>query len=328
MKKMKILIAGGAGYIGTRLASDLVKKNYEITVLDLLWFGNHLSKEVEVVKKNIFEVNEKFLSGFDRVIFLAGLSNDPMAEYSPALNFIHNASSPTYLAYMSKKAGVPRFIYASSCSVYGNSKDNLNNETSLARSLYPYGLSKLQGEFAAEALADKNFSVICLRQGTVSGFSPRMRFDLIINTMYMRAVTEGRIVIDNPNIWRPILAISDIPGAYMKAVEAPLKVSGIFNISSGNFTVGQVAEKVKRHFKAKYKINLELQQNNIKNFRNYKVATKKAEKVLGAKFKGTIDSILEDLDKNIGLKFNFNDDNNYNIKIFKKILDSGDIGRI
>lgn len=328
MKKKKVLIAGGAGYIGTRLAADLMKKGYNITVLDTLWFGNYLPRGVKLIKKNIFEVDEKLLGEFDGVIFLAGLSNDPMAEYSPALNFIHNASSPTYLAYICKKAGVPRFIYASSCSVYGNSKDSLNKETSLARSLYPYGLSKLQGEFAAEALADNNFSVICLRQGTVSGFSPRMRFDLIVNTMYMRALTEGRIVIDNPDIWRPILAISDIPDAYAKAIEAPAKVSGIFNISSGNFTVGQVAEIVKRHFHDKHGLELQVQQNNIKNFRNYKVSAQKAQRVLKVDFKGTIKSILEELDKNIGLKFNFNEDRYYNIKVFKKILNTGKIGRI
>src|SRR3989344_4298451 len=190
MKKKNILIAGGAGYIGTRLSAELIKRGYSVTVLDLLWFGNYLPSKVTVVKKNIFEVDEKFVGQFDRIIFLAGLSNDPMAEYSPALNFIYNASSPSYLAYIAKKDGVPRFIYASSCSVYGNSGDKISKEDLPARSLYPYGLSKLQGEFAAEALADKNFSVICLRQGTVSGFSPRMRFDLIVNTMYMKAATE------------------------------------------------------------------------------------------------------------------------------------------
>jgi len=328
MKKKKILIAGGAGYIGTRLTTDLLKKGYDVTVLDLLWFGNNLPKQAKLIKKNIFEADEEMLKGFDRVIFLAGLSNDPMAEYSPALNFIHNASSPTFLAYMSKKAGVPRFIYASSCSVYGNSADNLNKETSVTKSLYPYGLSKLQGEFATEALADKNFSVICLRQGTVSGFSPRMRFDLIVNTMYMKAMTEGQITVDNPKIWRPILAISDAVNVYIKAIEAKSSVKGIFNVSSGNYTVGQVAKTLRKHFKERHGINLKVQQNNIKNFRNYKVSTEKASRVLGLNFRGSVELILKELDENVGKNFDFTNDKYFNIRVFKNILDSGKIDQI
>ena len=328
MKKTKILIAGGAGYIGTRLSIELVKRGYDVTVVDLLWFGNYLLPKVKVVKKDILDLDEKFIGKFSQVIFLAGLSNDPMAEYSPALNFIHNAASPTYLAYISRKAGVPRFIYASSCSVYGNSGASINKETSPAKSLYPYSLSKLQGEFSAEAMADKNFSVICLRQGTVSGFSPRMRFDLVVNTMYMKAITEGKITVDNPNIWRPILAISDAVNAYVRAIEAKPNIGGIFNISSGNYTVGQIAKKVKEHFKKLYNINLKVKVNNVKNFRNYKVTTQKSKRVLGMNFEGTIESILEELDKNIPKGFNFDKDKYFNIRIFKKVLDSGKTGRI
>src|SRR3989344_5098923 len=113
---MKILVAGGGGYLGTRLVSKLIEEKHQVEVLDLFWFGNYLPKGVPVHKKDVIEADEAFLQEYDQVIFVAGLSNDPMAEFSPAMNFVSNAAGPAYLAYMSKKAGVKRFIYASSGS--------------------------------------------------------------------------------------------------------------------------------------------------------------------------------------------------------------------
>src|SRR3989344_1947039 len=182
---MKVLVAGGAGYIGSRLVPHLAEQGHEVIVVDLLWFGNALPAHVPVIQKDIFELQEKDLWGFDAVVFLAGLSNDPMADYSPALNFISNGASPTYLAYIAKKAGVSRYIYAGSCSVYGHTGElELTTEESEPRSSYPYGISKLKGERGVLLLNDEKFSVICLRQGTISGYSPRMRLDLMLNTMY------------------------------------------------------------------------------------------------------------------------------------------------
>jgi nucleoside-diphosphate-sugar epimerase len=176
---MKILIAGGAGYIGSALVPKLQERGYTIDVVDLLWFGNNLPENVRIIQKDIFELHEDELKEYEQVIFLGGLSNDPMAEFSPAKNFIYNASSPSYLAYISKRAGVQKFIYASSCSVYGYTVNELYDESAPAVSNYPYGISKLQGEQAVLRMADDKFSVICFRKGTVSGYSPRMRLDLI-----------------------------------------------------------------------------------------------------------------------------------------------------
>src|SRR5271157_1050907 len=116
---MKILIAGGAGYLGCVLIPKLLDRGYSADVVDLFWFGNHLPQEVGVVQSDIFDLTPQDLAGYDQVIFLAGLSNDPMAEYSPSKNFIFNAASPAYLAYIAKQAKVKRFIHAGSCSVYG-----------------------------------------------------------------------------------------------------------------------------------------------------------------------------------------------------------------
>src|SRR6202046_5328879 len=146
---------------------------------------------------------------------------------------------------MAKKAKVKRYIYASSCSVYGYTENELYDETRPVSSSYPYGISKLQGEQAAMQLADEDFSVIVLRKGTISGYSPRMRFALIINTMFKNAVREHAITVNNPSIWRPILSIEDAATAYIRAIEANYKISGIFNVASGNYTVGEIGDLVK-----------------------------------------------------------------------------------
>src|SRR4249919_3238321 len=137
---MKILIAGGAGYIGSVVIPKVLDRGYQVDVVDLLWFGNNLPKEVKVQQKDIFDLHEKDVEGYDQVIFLAGLSNDPMAEFSPAKNFVSNAAVPSYLSYLAKRAGVRRMIYASSCSVYGYTVNELYDENAPAISNYPYGI--------------------------------------------------------------------------------------------------------------------------------------------------------------------------------------------
>src|SRR5580658_2980999 len=171
---MKILVAGGAGYIGSVLIPKLLDRGYEVDVVELFWFGNNLPEKVGIVRKDIFDLTTSDLANYEQVIFLAGLSNDPMAEFSPSKNFVFNAAAPAYLAYIAKQAGVKRYVYACSCSVYGYTENELYDETRPAVCNYPYGISKLQGEQAALQLQDDKFSVISLRKGTVSGYSPRM----------------------------------------------------------------------------------------------------------------------------------------------------------
>ncbi|MEK7818005.1 MAG: SDR family oxidoreductase, partial [Actinomycetota bacterium] len=184
--------------IGSVLVPKLLERGYEVEVIDLLWFGNHLPPEVNVIEKDIFEVGEKDLKGTDQVVFLAGLSNDPMAEFSPGTNFIQNAAAPAYLGYIAKRAGASRYIYAGSCSVYGYTVNELYDENSPTVSNYPYGISKLQGEQATMQMQENGYSTICFRQGTISGYSPRMRLDLIVNTMFKTALENNEIIINNP----------------------------------------------------------------------------------------------------------------------------------
>jgi nucleoside-diphosphate-sugar epimerase len=119
-----------AGYVGSVLIPKLLDRGYQVNAIDLFGFDNHLPGETGVIYKDIFDISEADLAGYDQVLFLAGLSNDPMAEFSPSKNFVYNAAAPTYLAYVAKKAGVKRHIYASSCSVYGYTDNELFDETS------------------------------------------------------------------------------------------------------------------------------------------------------------------------------------------------------
>jgi nucleoside-diphosphate-sugar epimerase len=319
---MKILVAGGAGYVGSTLIPKLLDRGYKVDVVDLFWFGNHLPRQVGILNKDIFQLTQEDLEPYDQVVFLAGLSNDPMAEFSPSKNFVYNAAAPSYLAYTAKKAKVKRYVYASSCSVYGYTENELYDETRTVGSSYPYGISKLQGEQAALQLVDDNFSVIALRKGTISGYSPRMRFDLIINTMFKNAMKDRTITINNPSIWRPILSIQDAATAYIRAIEANHKISGVFNVASGNFTVGEVGDLVKSAMEERLGFSIQLAIKHIQDFRNYKVSVEKAKNMLSFHPTHDLKSIVSDLIDNMD-KFRDWDNPLYsNIASFKA-LESG-----
>ena len=318
---MKILVAGGAGYIGSVMIPKLLDRGYRVDVIDLFWFGNHLPGEVGVVEKDIFALDDKDLAGYDQFVFLGGLSNDPMAEFSPSLNFISNAAAPAYLGYIAKRAGVKRLVYAGSCSVYGYTVNELYDEDSPAVSSYPYGISKLQGEQAVMQMADDSFSVICFRQGTVSGYSPRMRLDLIVNTMFKCALQDGTITVNNPAIWRPILSIQDAASAYIRAVEANESISGIFNIASGNYTVGEVADLVKLGVEEAFDREVKLDIKNIQDYRNYKVTVDRARNVLSFKPRHDVESIIRELALNHDKFRDFDNPSYYNIQVFKTLAE-------
>lgn len=320
---MRILVAGGGGYIGSALIPKLLERGYDVDVVDLFWFGNFLPPEVRIVHRDLFDLEVKDLKEYEQVIFLAGLSNDPMAEFSPSKNFIFNAAAPAYLCYIAKQARVRRYVYASSCSVYGYTENELFDEDRPVSSAYPYGISKLQGERAVMQLVDSDFSVIALRKGTVCGYSPRMRFDLIVNTMFKTAMKEGLIRVSNPAIWRPILSIEDACMAYIRAVEASESISGIFNVASGNHTVGEVADLVRGTIEQETGARPTLEINHIKDVRNYKVSIERARNVLSFHPHHNIRSIVCNLLENIGKCSDWDNPAYYNIKVFKSLEEHG-----
>ena len=231
---MKILLAGGAGYIGSYLTERLISLHHHITIIDLFWFGNHIQNhsKIKKIKKNLFDCCEEDFMNIDQIIFLGGLSNDPMANFAPNLNFIYNTSLPLFLGYLGKKAGVKRFIYASSCSIYGYTDGIEVREDVASRCDFPYGLSKYMGETSVYSLRDDTYSVICLRMGTVCGYSKRMRLDTVINAMFKDCIMKQTITVNNQYIFRPILSLKDACEAYVACISFDKYKSGIFNICS------------------------------------------------------------------------------------------------
>lgn len=314
---MRILAAGGAGYIGSVLVPMLQEHGYDVDVADLLWFGNHLPEGTPVIQKDLFTMTDGDLKGYDQVIFLAGLSNDPMAEFNPAMNFIQNGALPSYLAFQAKRAGVKRFVYASSCSVYGYTVNELYDEDAPVTCAYPYGISKLAGEHGVLQLQDDTFSTIALRQGTVCGHSPRMRFDLIINTMFKCAILDGEITVNNPSIWRPLLDVRDTASAFLRAVQADKTISGVFNVARDNFTVGQVADFVKDEVEVCTGKKVKVRIKDVQDFRNYKVSCDRAKTYLGFQPKYAITDITRSLYDRLGSYGDLGQKNYYNIEVFK-----------
>ena len=315
----KILIAGGAGFIGTRFCVENSSK-YDITVVDNFWFGDKLPNNIIKRKMNIRDLTSNDLKGFDAVLFMGGLSNDPMAMYRPDLNFIENSAIPTYLAFLTKEAGIRRFIGASSCSVYGHTKNKTLTETSLVKPSYASGISKLQCERGITILEDDSFKPILFRKGTVGGWSPRMRFDLVVNTMLMTAFTKKKIIVNSPKLWRPLIDIRDVVQGYVHAIESDEEISGVYNLSGGNYTIGDLGKIIHNEL---YELgyDIELEYLDIKDVRNYKVKTSKALDELDFTSSYTPKDSIKEILQNINIEtFNFKDKQYYNIETFKNII--------
>jgi nucleoside-diphosphate-sugar epimerase len=316
---MKVLVAGGGGYVGTRLCNEMANEGHQITAVDLFWFGNHLNSNVRAVKKDLIDLTRDEVSGYDAVVFLAGLSNDPMANFSPKRNFIENAAAPSYLSFISKEVGIPRFVYASSCSVYGFTDNKVMTEDSQVNPQYPYGISKLQAEYSLMNLQDESFRPISMRKGTVGGWSPRMRFDLVVNTMTKFALTQGKIVVHNPNLWRPLIDIRDVVEYYKKAIMSDLGVTGVFNICGENYTIGKLAEDVEQEL-SENGIDIEVEIQKRPDVRNYLASNEKAKKLLGFEpLYGPRESIREVLKEIKANNLDLSNKRFYNIQTFMEL---------
>lgn len=223
---MRILVTGHRGYIGTRLTPLLQQAGHEVAGLDsdLFRFSTFGSAPADIPSlcKDIRDIQVEELQGFEAVIHLAGLSNDPLGDLNPELTYEINYRASVRLAAAARQAGVSRFIFSSSCSIYGAAGEDLVDETACFNPVTPYGRSKELAEYEIARLADENFSPTFLRNATAYGVSPRLRFDLVLNNMVAWAVTTGNVLIKSDGTpWRPIVHIEDISRAFLAALEAP-----------------------------------------------------------------------------------------------------------
>ncbi len=251
---MRVLLTGHKGYIGTILSSMLVAEGFEVVGLDSdlfesSTFGSGMP-QVPDIRKDIRDVTEADLKGYDAILHLAGLSNDPLGDLNPELTYEINHRASVRLAELAKRVGVRRFIFSSSCSNYGAGGENLLNEDSPFNPVTPYGISKVRVEQDVARLAGPSFSPTFLRNATAFGVSPRLRFDLVLNNLVAWAFTTGRVYIKSDGTpWRPIVHIEDISRAFIAALKAPIQLvhNEAFNVARNedNYRIRELADIVK-----------------------------------------------------------------------------------
>ncbi|NER90145.1 MULTISPECIES: SDR family oxidoreductase [unclassified Moorena] len=251
---MRVLVTGHKGYIGTVMVPMLLAQGYDVFGLDSdlfeqSTFGEGIRKIPEL-KKDIRDVTATELEGFDALIHLAGLSNDPLGNLNPDLTYEINHAASVHLAKLAKAAGIERFVFSSSCSNYGAGGDDWLTEESSFNPVTPYGISKVRVEQDVTQLADNNFSPIFLRNATAYGVSRRLRFDLVLNNLVAWAFTTGQVYIKSDGTpWRPIVHIEDISQAFIAVLEAPREVvhNQAFNVgrNEDNYRIRELAEIVK-----------------------------------------------------------------------------------
>ncbi len=282
---MRVLLTGHQGYIGTVMAPMLLAAGHEVVGLDTgLYLGCDFygTPEVPTLVRDVRDVTVADLRGFDAVVHLAALSNDPLADLNPDITYDINHRGSVRLAEAAKAAGVERFLLASSCSNYGAAGDAVIDETAALQPVTAYGKSKVLAERDILTLKDARFCPVFLRPATAYGVSPRLRLDIVLNNLVACAVTTGLIVLQSDGTpWRPIVHAADISRAFIAALAADAgKVSGeAFNVgrSDQNYQVMEIAQAVAQIVPG---CRIEIAQGAGPDARSYRVSFDKIARVM------------------------------------------------
>lgn len=288
---MRVLVTGHNGYIGSVLTPMLVAAGHEVVGLDSNLFaacrfgdepGEEWQETVPNLQKDIRDVEAADLEGFDAILHLAGLSNDPLGNLDPELTYEINHRASVRLAKLAREVGVPRFIFSSSCSNYGAGGDDLLDENSPFNPVTPYGVSKVLVEQDVSQLATDDFSPTFLRNATAYGVSPLLRFDLVLNNLVAWAMATGLVYIKSDGTpWRPIVHIEDISRAFLAVLEAPREKvhNQAFNVgrTEDNYRVRELAEIVVATVPGS---RVEYAPDASPDKRNYRVDCSKIQQVL------------------------------------------------
>jgi nucleoside-diphosphate-sugar epimerase len=319
----KILVTGGAGYIGSVVVKELLDRGYEVKVLDKLFFGKKCLAEVEpkieIIQGDIRKFDPKILSDVDGIFHLAALSNDPTAEYNPKANFDINTRGTEIVAEAAKKKGIERFVYASSCSVYYSPypTEEMMSEKSKINPSAPYSKSKYLAEQKLLEMRGKDFKPTILRKGTVFGYSPRMRYDLVVNTFVKDAYQKGKLSINSGGeMYRPLVSINDVAKAYVACLEAPVdKVDGqIFNLVHKNYIILALAHWTKYVLRDKKNIEIDVDYGKDPP-RSYRVDGSKIKDAIGFEAKEGVSSAINEMWTHLEKNANtINDPVHYNIR--------------
>jgi nucleoside-diphosphate-sugar epimerase len=251
-----VLVSGGGGYIGSVLTEMLLNAGHRVHVLDRFFFGQDAvatlgqSDRLKLIREDVRYAGKDVFAGVDIVMDLAGISNDPASDLAPEITEQINFGGPVRLATLAKEAGVLRYIFSSSCSIYGHGQGERLDEESAKAPVSLYARTKIQAEEQLAALNEPTFAVTFLRNATVYGLSHRMRFDLVINLMTLFAWKNRRIfVMGGGRQWRPVVHVKDVARAFMLMMDAPVdKIAGqAFNVGSNdqNYQVYRLAQMVR-----------------------------------------------------------------------------------
>lgn len=301
------MVTGGAGYIGCVLVPNLLDAGYRVRVFDVMFYGDagldRVRDRIEVVEGDIRSFPPELLDGTSAVINLAGLSTEPAAEYRPEANHEINFRAAVKLCRLAKEKKVRRFIQASSGSIYDvgaghPEKDIIHDEDFPVAPFRVYSITKREAEKEILAMADHRFTPVVLRKGSVYGYSPRMRFDLVVNAFVLSAFQTGRLVLHNGGeMWRPLLSVQDAAAAYRLMLEAPAEqVRGeIFNVTNGNYRISELALRVRNKL-AEIGIPCELEPEYIyRNLRSCQASGRKIAERLKFTPKVTVEESVGDL---------------------------------
>lgn len=297
----KVVVTGGAGYVGSVLVPKLLDKGHQVKVIDLYIYGENVldcvkeHPNLRQVKGDIRDKKllKRELPGYDTIIHLACISNDPSFELDPALAKSINYDAFLDLVDVSKKAKVKNFIYASSSSVYGIKKELDVTEDLPLEPLTDYSKYKAECEKVLMADAEKDFIITIVRPSTICGYSPRLRLDLTVNILTNHAVNKGKITVFGGEQKRPNLHIQDMCDAYLFLLEQPDEKihKKIYNIGFQNLKVKEIAEVVRKTIDPK--IPIEVTPSN--DLRSYHVSSKKIKEELGFEAKRTVEEAVLDL---------------------------------
>lgn len=283
MKSQRVMVTGSDGYIGSELTHVLQKKGHHVIGLDTRFYRNCYfgGRRIlpTILHRDVRKVEEKDLKHVGAIIHLAALSNDPMGALNPTLTDEINHRASVRLAMLAKRAGVKRFIFSSSCSIYGIAQGTVD-ETSPVNPLTAYARSKIDTEKALKKLADDTFCVCLLRNSTVYGYSPKFRYDLVINNMVANAVTTGEIrIMSDGTPWRPLIDVRDLSRIFAAFLSTPsAKVNGeVFNIgfNTNNIQVKAIADETKKQLP---RCSVVYTGEHGKDSRSYKVSFDKFQK--------------------------------------------------